>query len=184
MNYAVKLDPAIGGLIVGCFAVLFLSGASHKLRDMRRFAEVLAAYKLASAINRWQPSWLVPLFELGVGFGLLLPRSRTTAAAVGICLLLGYGISIAVNLRAGNDAIACGCGGPDERRPIAAWMVWRNLLLAGVLATAMLPWNGRALEWTDAATIGCGLLAIALLYSCVERLFGEFGRVRSADGTR
>jgi hypothetical protein len=173
MNHAALLDPAIGCLIVGCFALLFLGAARHKLRDRQRFAEIFAAYGMAPAVNRWRLSWLVPLCEIAVALGLLAARTRMAAAAAGAGLLLSYALAIAVNLRAGRTAIACGCGGLDQRRPIAAWMAWRNLLLAAVLAVAMLPWNARALEWTDGATIGLGLLAMALLYACAERLLGE-----------
>jgi hypothetical protein len=180
MNHAVMLDPAIGSLIVGCFALLFLSAASHKLRDLTQFAEVFAAYGIAPAIERWQLSWLVPVLETGIAVGLLAPRPRAAAEAIGAGVLLSYAIAIAINLRAGRSAIACGCGGLDERRPIAAWMVWRNVLLAMVLAVALLPWSTRALEWMDAVTIGFGALAIALLYSCAERLLGEVGGQRGA----
>jgi uncharacterized membrane protein YphA (DoxX/SURF4 family) len=174
------LDPAIGGLIVGCFALLFVSAAGHKLRDLRRFAQVFAAYGIAPALGRRQFAWLVPLLEIGIALGLLLPQSRHPAAIAGAALLLSYAIAIGINLRAGRIAIACGCGGPDQRRPIAGWMVWRNLLLAVVLVLALLPWSARALEWTDGATIGFGLASIALLYWCAERLLGEQRRARSA----
>jgi uncharacterized membrane protein YphA (DoxX/SURF4 family) len=180
MNHAVVLDPAIGSLIVGCFTLLFLNAASHKLRDLQQFAQIFAAYGIAPAIARWQLSWLVPLLEIGVAAGLVAPRSRAVAAVAGACLLLSYAIAISINLRAGRIAIACGCGGLDERRPIAAWMVWRNLLLATVLGGALLPWSARALEWTDAVTITFGLAAMIVLYSCAERLLGELGAGRSA----
>jgi uncharacterized membrane protein YphA (DoxX/SURF4 family) len=180
MNHAVMLDPAIGSLIVGCFVLLFVSAASHKLRDLKQFAHVFAGYNIAPAVNRWRLSWLVPMAEILVALGLLLPVSRAAAAAAAAALLLSYAIAITINLRAGRSAIACGCGGPDQRRPIAAWMVWRNLLLAIVLSLTMLPWNARELEWTDGATLGFGLVAMALLYSCAERLLGELGRARDA----
>jgi uncharacterized membrane protein YphA (DoxX/SURF4 family) len=180
MNHAVMLDPVIGSLITGCFVVLFVSAATHKLRDLKQFAQVFADYNIAPAINRWQLSWLVPILELLVALGLLLPRSRAAAAALAAALLLSYAIAIIINLRAGRNAIACGCGGPDQRRPIAGWMVWRNLLLAMLLGMTMLPWKTRELDWTDGATLGFGVLAIALLYSCAERLLGELGRARDA----
>ena len=180
MNHAVMLDPAIGSLLVGCFVLLFVSAASHKLRDLKQFAEVFAGYGIAPAVNRWRLSWLVPIVEIAVAVGLLPPVSRAPAAAAGAALLLSYAIAITINLRAGRNAIACGCGGLDQRRPIAAWMVWRNLLLALLLGLAMLPWNARDLEWADGATLGFGLAAIALLYSCAERLLGELGRGRGA----
>src|ERR1700680_3080369 len=149
MNHAVMLDPAIGSLIVGCFVLLFVSAASHKLRDLKQFAQVYAGYNIAPVVIRWRLSWLVPMAEMLVALGLLLPMSRAAAAAAGAALLLSYAIAITINLRAGRSAIACGCGGPDQRRPIAAWMVWRNLLLAILLGLTMLPWNARELEWTD-----------------------------------
>src|SRR2546429_9374514 len=41
-------------------------------------------------------------------------------------------------------------------RPIAAWMVWRNLLLAGVLGTMLLPWIARPMAAADAVPLGAG----------------------------
>jgi hypothetical protein len=174
------LDPAIGSLLVGCFALLFAGAASHKLRDLNQFAQVFAAYQLAPMLGRPQLAWMVPLLEIAVALGLLLPQSRGAAALAGAVLLLGYAIAIGINLRAGRSAIACGCGGPDQRRPIAGWMIWRNLLLAMVLGVATLPWSARAFEWTDGATVGFGLAAIALLYACADRLLGELGRAPGA----
>ncbi len=174
------LDPAIGSLLVGCFALLFAGAAGHKLRDLRQFAQVFAAYQLAPGLGRPQVAWLVPLLEIAVALGLLLPQSRRAAALAGAVLLVSYAIAIAVNLHAGRSAIACGCGGPDQQRPIAGWMMWRNVLLAMVLGVAMLPWSERAFEWTDGATVGFGLAAIALLYACAERLLGELGRSTGA----
>ena len=106
------------------------------------------------------------------------PRELWIGAAGGV--LLSYASAIASNLRAGRRMVACGCGGPDRQRPIAGWMVWRNVLLSAVAAMTMLPWNERQLQWTDAATVGCGLLAIALLYACADRLLGELRRARVA----
>jgi uncharacterized membrane protein YphA (DoxX/SURF4 family) len=180
MKRAVMLDPVIGSLVVGCFALLFVSAASHKLRDLKQFALVFAGYGIAPVVYRRHLSWLVPVLEILVAMALLLPATRAAAAAAAAALLLSYAIAIAINLRAGRNLVACGCGGPDQRRPIASWMVWRNLLLVGGLGLAMLPWSVRDLEWTDAATLVFGLLAMALLYSCAERLFGEIGRARDA----
>jgi len=174
------LDPAIGNLIVGCFVLLWVSAAAHKLRDLEQFAEVFAGYGLASAINRWRLSWLVPVLELALAAGLLPTQSRAAAAALGAGLLLSYASAIAINLRAGRNLIACGCGGRDQRRPIAEWMVWRNVLLAALLGLAMLPWSGREIVWIDRATIGFGGLALALLYASAQRLLGELGQVRAS----
>jgi uncharacterized membrane protein YphA (DoxX/SURF4 family) len=180
MNHVVMLDPALGSLLVGCYLLLFASAAAHKLRDLKQFAIVFAGYGLAPAVNRWRLSWLVPVLETLVALGLLLPAARAVAALVAAALLLTYAIAISINLRAGRELVACGCGGPDQRRPIAGWMVWRNLLLALGLGLATLPWSARKLEWTDGATLAFGLTSIALLYSCAERLLGDLGRTRDS----
>ena len=174
------LDPAIGAVLVGCYVMLLVGAASHKLRDLRQFAEIFAGYGVVPVLHRWRLSWLVPVFELLLALGLLLPVWRRVAAAAAAALLLGYATAILINLRAGRHLVACGCGGADERRPIAAWMVWRNLLLAFGLGVAMLPWETRPLEWTDALTLACGVTSLALLYSCAERLLGELSRGQDA----
>ena len=180
MTPPVMLDPAIGSLLVGCLVLLFASAASHKLRDMTQFAQVFAGYGTPERLRRWRLYWLVPVLEALLAIGLLLPASRAAAAAAAVGVLLSYASAIAINLRAGRRMVACGCGGPDRQRPIAGWMVWRNVLLSAVAAMTMLPWNERQLQWTDAATVGCGLLAIALLYACADRLLGELRRARVA----
>jgi uncharacterized membrane protein YphA (DoxX/SURF4 family) len=157
MHQAALIDPAIGSLLVGSFVLLFISAAAHKLRDLQRFAQVFAGYDIAPAISRWRLTWLVPALELLAAAGLALPATRAAASVIGALLLVSYALAISVNLRAGHRAIACGCGGPDQRRPIAAWMVWRNLLLcrrARADAAAMElrgHWNGwTAPRWASA----------------------------------
>src|SRR5215472_6086477 len=136
-----SIDPAVGLLLVGVVALLFGSAALHKLRDLRRFEEIFAAYGVASAISRWRLSWIVPVLELASALGLLADVTRPYAAALGALLLLSYAIAIGINLRRGRRDLACGCGGPDERRPIAPWMLWRNVVIALVVLSTLAPWS-------------------------------------------
>jgi Mn2+/Fe2+ NRAMP family transporter len=179
-----KLDPVIGVLIVASFAILFASAAVHKLRDLRRFDEIFSAYGLLRPIAGLRVSWAIPVLEIGVALGLLASAVRAVAGGIGIVLLLGYAAAMAVNLRRGRRDIACGCGGPDERRPIAAWMAWRNLALALLLALALWPWSARALLMTDALTISCGLAATVLIYLCLDRLGQVARRTKALQGLR
>jgi uncharacterized membrane protein YphA (DoxX/SURF4 family) len=171
------VDPAIAALIVACSALLFGGAAIHKLRDLRRFDEIFAAYGLLPLAARLRLSRAVPLLEVLVAVGLLLDVTRATAACVGIVLLLAYAAAITVNLLRGRRELACGCGGPDDRRPIAPWMVWRNILFAILLSPVMLPWSLRALGLTDMVTIGFGTAACALVYLCLDRLLVRTGRL-------
>src|SRR5260370_1182990 len=109
------IDPAIGALLAGAFALLFASAAFNKLHSLQRFAEVFRAYRLLpDAVARL--AWLVPALELTVGVGLLARRSRAGASAAGAALLLAYAAAIAINLQRGRRDLACGCGGLHEGR--------------------------------------------------------------------
>lgn len=166
------LDPAIGVLLGACLALLFASAALHKLRNRTHFAEVLRAYRvLPEGAVRLAP--LVPLAELAVAVGLVLPEARFGAALAGVALLVGYTCAIAVNLRRGRRDLACGCGGPDDTRPIAPWMVARNLMLALLLAMTLVSWSTRALAPTDALTVGGGVAVATLLYASLDRLLAR-----------
>jgi hypothetical protein len=163
------IDPAIGLLLCAAMALLFGSAAVYKLRDFRGFKEVFAAYEVAP--GRSTLALTVPLAELAVAVGLLFDESRLYAIAMGVVLLLSYAAAIAINVRRGRTDLACGCGGPAaERRPIAAWMVWRNILLALVLAVELVPWSERPLGFTDAVTVVFGLLCLSMLYLSAEQL--------------
>jgi len=166
------LDPAIGALLLGCFALLFASAALHKLRAYAQFAAILHAYRvLPEAAAPLAP--LVPLLELTVALALLVPATRPGAALVGAALLAAYAAAIALNLVRGRRDLACGCGGPDEARPIAPWMVGRNLLLAALLAATLVPWRGRDLRATDMLTMVGGMAVATLLYVSIDRLLGR-----------
>ena len=170
------IDPAIGTLVLASIALLFASAAVHKLRDPARFEAVFAAYQLLPAAISLRLSRLVPVFELMVAAGLAVKASRPYAAALGILLLSGYAAAIAVNLRRGRRDLACGCGGPNDRRRIAPWMIWRNALIALGATAAFATWADRSLSLTDGITLVFGLLTIALVYLCVDQLFGNTQR--------
>jgi len=175
-----RVDPAIAVLIIACTAVLFAAAAVHKLRDLRRFAEIFSAYGLLPLPAAMRLSRIVPVLEAAVAAGLLLDATRTPAAYVGIGMLLAYAAAIGVNLMRGRRDLACGCGGPDDRRPIAGWMVWRNMLIATLLILPVLPWSPRPLVATDGVTIGFGTATCVLVYLCLDRLLGRTGRLSAA----
>lgn len=166
------LDPAIGVLLIACFAVLFASAALHKLRGLPHFTEVLRAYRvLPEGAVRLAP--LVALAEAAVAVGLVVPAARFDAALAGAALLLAYAAAVAVNLGRGRRDLACGCGGPDDARPITPWMVARNLTLALLLVTTLLSWKTRTLQPADALTVGGGTVIATLLYACLDRLLAR-----------
>lgn len=166
------LDPAIAYLLTAAFALLLSAAALHKLRDPGRFVQAFSAYRIVPPA--WAPlALLVPLVEVLLAAGLLMTRWRAAAATGGALLLCVYAAAIALNLARGRHELSCGCGGPNDRRPIAAWMVVRNLLLAAALAMLLLPHSPRPLAAADILTVGAGTAVAALLYMSLDQLLGR-----------
>lgn len=166
------LDPAIASLLAAAFALLFGAAALHKLRDPRHFADAFAAYRVVP--EALAPlGLLIPAAELLLASALLFTASRHAAAVGGALLLCLYAAGIALNLARGRRDLSCGCGGPNDRRPIAAWMVVRNLLLAAALAALLLPQAARPFAAADVLTVGGGTAVAALLYMSLDQLLGR-----------
>jgi len=167
------LDPAFGYLIVGGIALLFASAGVHKLRGLENFTEAFAAYRMLPDAAARRLAWFIPCLELGIAAGLLWEPCRRIAIGAAGAVLIAYASGVGLNLLRGRRDLDCGCGTARDRRPIAAWMVWRNVFLAAALGMAALPWSPRPLSLTDAFTVTAGLAAAVLLYAGVDRLLGD-----------
>jgi hypothetical protein len=167
------LDPAFGFLIVAGTALLLASAAIQKFRDLARFADIVAAYRvLPTALGR-PMARLIPCLEAAIALALMWEPIRNSAVIAAMILLITYAAGLSVNLLRGRHNLDCGCGSARDRRPIAAWMVWRNVLLAAVLGIAALPWSARSLNLTDLLTIVGGLSVVITLYAAADRLLGD-----------
>lgn len=121
-------------------ALVFLATGTAKLLDVPGFAAVLADYRLF-------PAPLLPLAigvilaEFAIGIGLLLPRSRPTAAAGAALLAAGNAAVLWLTLLRGIPLANCGCFGVFLARPLTAWTPLEDLVL---LTMALLVLRGRA----------------------------------------
>jgi hypothetical protein len=167
------LDPAFGYLIIAGAALLFASAAVRKFQDLGRFTEIFAAYRVLPAALADRLAWLIPCIEITIAIALYWEPSRRLGVASAIAVLITYGAGLGVNLVRGRRDLDCGCGAARDRRAIAAWMVWRNLLLAVAVGIAAMPWSPRSLGPTDVLTVVGGLIACVLLYATADRLLGE-----------
>jgi hypothetical protein len=167
------LDPAFGYLIVAGIAMLLGGAAIQKFRGLARFADIVVAYRVLPAAFGRPVARLIPCLEAAIAVALLWEPSRDVAVAAAMVLLVAYASGLSANLLRGRRDLDCGCGAARERRPIAAWMVWRNLLLAGALAVVALPWTTRSLGLTDLLTLVGGLAVVTTLYAAADRLFGD-----------
>lgn len=173
MTAFVALDPVVGFVIVLGVALLLAQASLGKWRGLGEFRAVLANYRLFAPSLVALLAILVPLLEMATALGLLVAVTRPGAALTAAALLLAYAAAIAVNLHRGRYDLDCGCSGPADRRPISAWMVWRNVVIGAALVPAALPWSTRSLGWTDALTVGGALIVLALLYTTLDRLLGQ-----------
>ena len=170
------IDPAIGYLIIAGIALLFASAAAHKMRSLARFTEIFAAYRVLPDAPARQFAWAIPCLELGISASLLWATTRSLAIPAAMTVLIAYAAGIGVNLLRGRLDLDCGCGTARDRRVIAAWMVWRNLILASALGITLLPWSARSLDLTDILTLTGGLLVGVILYAAADRLLGDVAR--------
>lgn len=170
MNEALRLDPCIGLLLAIAYAAFFGWSAQLKLRDVRAFSAVVARYQLLPQSFAPSAAYLLALCEAAIALSLLLPQSRAPAAVAGCGLCLLYAAAIGINLGRGRRELDCGCSGPLHRRPIAPWMVWRNLGLAAVLPAICLPWSSRTLTGVDLLSVAGGAVAVALIYAAWDSL--------------
>jgi Methylamine utilisation protein MauE len=167
------LDPAFGYLIIAGIALLFASAGARKLQDLARFTEIFAAYRVIPVAVARRLAWLIPCLELSVAITLLWEPSRRMAVISAIAVLVAYASGLGLNLLRGRRDLECGCGAARDRRAIAAWMIWRNLILAAALGIATLPWSPRPFNPTDFLTVMGGLIVGAALYAAVDRLLGD-----------
>jgi hypothetical protein len=167
------IDPALGSLLSVGLALLFATAAFHKLRDLERFGQVFAAYRVIPEGPARRLAWSLPCAELAVALALPWPPARPWAALAAAALLLVYAAGMTVNLARHRRDLDCGCAVAGRRRPIAAWMVWRNLILALASAAIALPWDRRPLAGPDLLTVAAGVAAAVVLYAAMDRLLGE-----------
>jgi hypothetical protein len=167
------IDPALGSLILTGLALLFATAAFHKFRDLERFSLVLAAYRVMPERSAAGVAWSFPCAELAVALALPWPPTRRWAALAAAALLLVYAAGMTLNLARRRRDLDCGCAAAGRRRPIAAWMVWRNLILALASITVALPWAHRRFGGADLLTVLAGAAAAVALYAALDRLLGE-----------
>jgi uncharacterized membrane protein YphA (DoxX/SURF4 family) len=173
-----QVDPVPALVLTLALAVLWGASGAHKLRDAEGFAGALAAYELLPQRAVDLVARAVPLIEITVAIGLLLPVSRQAAALVSTLLLCVYALAIAINLWRGRRELDCGCFGFRRRSTISMTLLWRNaVLVLASLAAGFLPRRVRALDWMDLFTVAVGVTAAALLYAAAEGLAGAAGRL-------
>jgi Methylamine utilisation protein MauE len=169
----VTLDPTIGWTVVLVLAGVFGAAAITKLRALDAFVGVVHNYRLVPEPLERPIAYALPVVELAIAVGVLLPAGRAPAALAAAILLALFAGAMAINLMRGRRDIDCGCFATVLRQRLSWPLVLRNLLLAA-LALLVVPGLGaRGLGWLDLVTVGCASTALVSVYAAASRLFGN-----------
>lgn len=180
MSGAIGIDPVVQLALRSGAALLFLSAAVHKLRDLAGFRAALAGYRLLPRRALAPAAAGLAVAEIAVGAACLVPALAAAACLAGAGLLALYAGAIAFNLARGRRAIDCGCGGPGGRRPLGAGLAFRNAALVALLLVAALPATARPFVGLDAVTGAGWLAALVLLYAAADVALANAARLQAA----
>jgi hypothetical protein len=148
------LDPLLDLTIAWALAALFTAAALHKLSSWQEWPGLVRNYALVPDGVVGVAAVVLPGAEALTACALVWPSARTLGADAAAVLMAGYAAALQINLWRGRTTIDCGCFGSRLRQGIAPWMVWRNLLLAGLALLLRLPVGGRALTAGEPAVAG------------------------------
>ena len=167
------LDPMIGWTVALVLAGVFGAAAIAKLRALDAFVGVVHNYRLVPEPLERPLAYALPIVELAIAAGVLLPAGRAPAALAAAVMLVLFAGAMAINLMRGRRDIDCGCFATVLRQRLSWPLVARNLLLAAV-ALPVVPGPGmRGLDWLDLVTVGGAATALAFIYAAASRLFGS-----------
>lgn len=142
------IDPVIHWVLVLCLAALWGSAALGKLRHRDDFHRVLQAYQLLPDAAVPVLSLALPLLELAIFVGLLIPGGRFCGALLSTGLLATYALAMTANLYRGRRDIDCGCR-PGSKQTLNWSLVVRNTVLAVFSLSLLLPLTQRPMLLAD-----------------------------------
>ena len=176
------IDPALVVVLRVTLALLFVTAALHKLRDLQAFRVALGDYELVP----WPLTGIVAAglaaAELGVAGMLLTPWARPWGFAAAALLLALYTAAVSVNLLRGRRAIDCGCFGPALRLELGPGLVARNALLIAGALTGLLPATARALSALDLLPIVASIGFLCAAQAAASRLLANAPALRALRG--
>jgi putative oxidoreductase len=122
-------------------AGVFLWAAVPKLIDPGSFAADVQNYRVVPDAWATHIALLVPVFELVLALGLLLPNYQRGAALLATGLLLVFSLAMAQARMRGID-LSCGCFGAAFEAKVSWLTVARSALLAALAALPLLLQRG------------------------------------------
>ncbi|MFD2171612.1 MauE/DoxX family redox-associated membrane protein [Tumebacillus lipolyticus] len=118
-------------------AGIFLWSAIAKFMDIFTFGEILRSYNLLPDASIKLLAILLPIVELFVGIGLLIPFTQRIAAWGVILLSLAFAGGLLYNY---GEILpyGCGCFGPNEAQAVGFLDVFKDILFIAGAALLLL----------------------------------------------
>lgn len=155
----ISVVAILAGTVRLAVALLLFFAALPKLRDPLTFTGVVANYRVLPRFMAAPFARALPIAEIAVAIGLLLPMTARAASLAAATLLLAFAIAIGINIARGRSEIDCGCHNGDRAQPLQKAMVWRNVLIAAMLAASTFTPTITPVSAAAAAAFGLALAA-------------------------
>jgi Methylamine utilisation protein MauE len=157
-------------------ALVFLTAALSKLRNLTVFGGVVANYRILPEWLSMPFARLLPLAELLLSVALLLSLIGAEYVAAG--LLFMFAFAMGLNILRGRAHIDCGCFSSVLKQPLRWGLVMRNVLIA-VMLLAIAGASGP--QWDSAAALGLlGGVALFLIVQSFNAILAMPARIRRA----
>jgi len=164
------MDPLISLTIALAFATLFGGSAVHQILGWHEWPGVVRNYRLVPETLAPVVAVAVPILEAVTAAALLWSSSRALGAMGAAGLLVVFARALWINIRRGRTQIDCGCFGSRLRSGLSRGMVLRNLLLAALALSLLLPVTPRTLPLFELAVSLTIVATLAFLYPVLSLL--------------
>jgi len=162
------MDPLLELTVAGSLAVLFAASTVHKLTALDEWPGVVRNYRVLPASLALPAAGVLLLAGALTAAALLWPSTRRLGACAAAVQLILFAAAMAINLRRGRSRIDCGCFGSRLRQGLSAWMAVRNLALALLALSLLLPVKPRELGVLDIATAVAVVATLSFLYPVLD----------------
>jgi uncharacterized membrane protein YphA (DoxX/SURF4 family) len=136
--------PWVGLLVRVVAAGIWLVAGASKLADLTAFRQEVAAYDVLPSGLVDVVGYGLPLFEIALGFYLVVGLFVRAAAAVSLALILVF-IAVQAQAWARGLSIECGCFGSLDKQTVGAASILRDIALA-LPSVVLLVWPARHLS--------------------------------------
>lgn len=172
------MDPLVSLTVALSLAALCGGSAVHQLLGWAEWPGIVRNYRLVPESVATAVAAAIPVLEALAAAALLWPPARAIGAMEAAGLLLLFALALWINIRRGRTHIDCGCFGSRLRSGLSPGMVLRNLLLAALALSLLLPVTVRALSLLEVAVSLISMLTLAFLYPVLSLLLESGERPR------